>query len=134
MIEMNKELESVTERMNMSTDFLSRYLNVGFSGGEKKKNEIMQLAFLKKKMAILDEIDSGLDVDALREIAEIVNEYRNSNNGLLLITHYKRILEYIIPDKVHILMAGKIISSGGQELADQVEQSGYSFALNESRE
>jgi Fe-S cluster assembly ATP-binding protein len=94
----------------------------------------MQLTFLKKKMAILDEIDSGLDVDALREIAEIVNEYRNSNNGLLLITHYKRILEYIIPDKVHILMAGKIISSGGQELADQVEQSGYSFALNESRE
>lgn len=134
MIEMNKELESVIESMNMSSDFLSRYLNVGFSGGEKKKNEVMQLTFLKKKMAILDEIDSGLDVDALREIAKIVNEYRNSNNGLLLITHYKRILEYIIPDKVHILMAGEIISSGGQELAGQVEKSGYSFALNESKE
>ncbi|MFO7883009.1 MAG: Fe-S cluster assembly ATPase SufC [Kosmotogaceae bacterium] len=134
MIEMNKEVESVIKNMNMSSDFLNRYLNVGFSGGEKKKNEVMQLAFLKKKMAILDEIDSGLDVDALKDIAAIVNEYRNNNSGLLLITHYKRILEYIVPENVHILISGRIINSGGKELAEQVEETGYAFARTESGE
>lgn len=134
MIEMNREVETIIKNMRMSSDFLNRFLNVGFSGGEKKKNEVMQLAFLKKKLAILDEVDSGLDVDALRDIANIVNEYKNNSNGLLLITHYKRILEYIVPDNVHILMSGRIISSGGKELAEQVEQSGYSFAVAESEE
>ncbi|MFW6119519.1 MAG: Fe-S cluster assembly ATPase SufC [Petrotogales bacterium] len=134
MIKMNRELEGIIKNMNMSSEFLNRYLNLGFSGGEKKKNEIIQLAFLKKKMAILDEIDSGLDVDALKEIAATVNEFRNSNTGLLLITHYKRILEYIVPDNVHVLVAGRIMNSGGKELAEQVEQFGYTFARTESGE
>ncbi len=134
MIKMNRELEGIIKDMNVSSEFLNRYLNVGFSGGEKKKNEIIQLAFLKKKIAILDEIDSGLDVDALKEIAATVNEFRNNNTGLLLITHYKRILEYIVPDNVHVLVAGKIMNSGGKELAEQIEQSGYTFARAESGE
>jgi len=105
--------------------FLSRQLNVGFSGGEKKKNEILQMKLLDPKLAILDETDSGLDIDALKIVADGVNTLRNKNNSFLIITHYQRLLDYIKPDFVHVLMNGKIIRSGGPELAIELEKKGY---------
>jgi Fe-S cluster assembly ATP-binding protein len=113
------------ESMNMDPSFLSRNVNEGFSGGEKKRNEILQLAVLEPEVAILDEIDSGLDVDALRDVAAAVNGLRSSENALLLITHYKRLLEYIMPDVVHVMSDGQIIKSGGMEIVDQLELGGY---------
>ena len=107
--------------------FGSRSLNEGFSGGEKKRNEIFQMAVLEPKLAILDEIDSGLDIDALRVVAHGVNALRRPDRGLLLVTHYKRLLEYVQPDRVHVMAGGRIVRSGGPELADELEQTGYAW-------
>jgi Fe-S cluster assembly ATP-binding protein len=110
---------------------LSRSLNEGFSGGEKKRNEIFQMAMLEPKLAILDETDSGLDIDALRIVANGVNQYRNSENAFLLVTHYQRLLDYIVPDYVHVLYNGRIVRSGTKELALELEAKGYDFIKNE---
>lgn len=113
------------ESLNMDIAFLNRNVNEGFSGGEKKRNEILQLSVLEADVAILDEIDSGLDVDALRDVASAVNGLRNENNAVLMITHYQRLLDYIKPDFVHIMEGGKIIKTGGPELAFQLEEGGF---------
>ena len=105
----------------------SRYVNVGFSGGEKKRNEIFQMAMLEPKLGILDETDSGLDIDALRVVADGVNKLRSKDNAFVVITHYQRLLEYIVPDFVHVLSDGKIVKSGGKELALQLEELGYDW-------
>jgi Fe-S cluster assembly ATP-binding protein len=113
------------ETMKMDPSFLSRNVNEGFSGGEKKRNEILQLAVLEPDVAILDEIDSGLDVDALRDVASAVNGLRSPENTLVLITHYKRLLEYIAPDRVHVMEGGAIVKTGGMDIVDQLELGGY---------
>ncbi|MFN4808100.1 MAG: Fe-S cluster assembly ATPase SufC [Bacteroidota bacterium] len=110
---------------------LSRSLNEGFSGGEKKRNEIFQMAMLEPKLAILDETDSGLDIDALRIVANGVNELRSKNNAFLVVTHYQRLLEYIVPDYVHVLYKGRIVKSGTKELALELEEKGYYFIKEE---
>ena len=109
----------------MNEIFLERSINEGFSGGEKKRNEILQMAVLEPKLAILDEIDSGLDIDALRIVASGVNRLMNANKGLLLITHYQRLLDYIVPTNVHVMVEGRIQRSGGKELALELEKHGY---------
>ncbi|RZU77050.1 Fe-S cluster assembly ATP-binding protein [Micromonospora kangleipakensis] len=120
------ELRGAMERLQMDPAFAQRNVNEGFSGGEKKRHEIVQLELLKPKMAILDETDSGLDVDALRVVSEGVNRVRDTGDtGLLLITHYTRILRYIKPDYVHVFVAGRIVEQGGPELADKLEEEGY---------
>jgi Fe-S cluster assembly ATP-binding protein len=120
------ELRGAMEKLQMDPAFAQRNVNEGFSGGEKKRHEIMQLELLKPKMAILDETDSGLDIDALRVVSEGVNRVRQTGDtGLLLITHYTRILRYIKPDYVHVFVAGKIVQEGGPELAEQLEAEGY---------
>ena len=120
------ELRGAMEKLQMDPAFAQRNVNEGFSGGEKKRHEIMQLELLKPKMAILDETDSGLDIDALRIVSEGVNRVRSTGDtGLLLITHYTRILRYIKPDFVHVFVAGKIVQEGGPELAEQLEAEGY---------
>ena len=106
----------------------SRSVNEGFSGGEKKRNEIFQMAVLEPKLAILDEIDSGLDIDALRVVARGVESLRRPDRSILLVTHYKRLLEHVRPDRVHVMAAGRIVRSGGPELADELEQTGYAWA------
>ena len=111
--------------LEMSPEFAGRYLNDGFSGGEKKRAEVLQMAALEPKIAILDETDSGLDIDAVRIVSEGVNRLVGPNMGALIITHYKRILDYIKPQHIHILMDGRIVESGGPEMADQLEASGY---------
>ena len=111
--------------MKFEEEKLNRQLNVGFSGGEKKKNEILQMSILNPKLSILDETDSGLDIDALRIVADGVNSLRKKNNSFLIITHYQRLLDYIKPDFVHVLINGKIIKSGGPELALELEKKGY---------
>ena len=111
--------------LNMDASFLPRYLNEGFSGGEKKKNEILQMSILNPKLSILDETDSGLDIDALRIVSEGVNSLRNKDNSFLIITHYQRLLDYIKPDFVHVLKNGQIIKSGNFELAKELEKVGY---------
>jgi Fe-S cluster assembly ATP-binding protein len=118
-------VKSTCQTLKMSEDFLYRPINTGFSGGEKKRNAILQMMLLEPKLAILDEADSGLDVDALRIIAEGVNAMRAPHRSFLLITHYQRLLDYIVPDVVHILLKGKIIQTGGPELAHLVEKEGY---------
>lgn len=120
-----KELDGIMKTLGIEKDFLSRYLNEDFSGGEKKKAEILQMAVLQPSMIILDETDSGLDIDALQTSARGVNELRPKDAGVLIITHYQRILNYIKPDFVHVLKDGKIIKSGGIELAEEVERKGY---------
>jgi Fe-S cluster assembly ATP-binding protein len=129
-----KELDTLTflklvkeKSLELGIDekFLSRQFNVGFSGGEKKKNEILQMKLLEPKLSILDETDSGLDIDALRIVADGVNSSKTKNNSFLIITHYQRLLDYIKPDYVHVLSSGKIIKTGGSELAQQLEKSGY---------
>ena len=110
---------------------LSRALNEGFSGGEKKRNEIFQMAMLEPKLAILDETDSGLDIDAIRIVANGVNQLRNSENAILVVTHYQRLLDYIVPDFVHVLYDGRIVKSGTKELAFELEERGYDFIKNE---
>ena len=109
----------------MDESFLDRGVNTGFSGGEKKKNEILQMAVLSPRLSLLDEVDSGLDIDALKIVAKGINGLRNSNNAILLVTHYQRLLEYVIPDTVHVLRQGKIERSGGKELALELERKGY---------
>jgi Fe-S cluster assembly ATP-binding protein len=107
--------------------FATRYLNEGFSGGEKKRIEILQMSVLNPKMAILDETDSGLDIDALKTVAEGINKYHTKENGVLMVTHYQRLLNYIKPDYVHVMMAGKLVKSGGPELALKLEDQGYDW-------
>ena len=111
--------------MNIDSKFLNRNVNEGFSGGERKRNEILQLAVLEAELAILDEIDSGLDIDALREVAEAVNALKGSNMSIILITHYQRLLDYIEPDFVHIMKDGQICTTGDKNLAKELEASGY---------
>ncbi len=125
--DMLKKIRENAQALNIDQSFLSRSLNEGFSGGEKKRNEIFQMAMLEPKLAILDETDSGLDIDALKVVAEGVNRFKNENNGVLLITHYQRLLDYIIPDYVHVLYNGKIVKSGGKELALELEAKGYDW-------
>ena len=120
-----KELKEKTAMLKMDESFLKRSLNEGFSGGEKKRAEILQLAMLKPKIAILDETDSGLDIDALKAVAEGINKIYESNMGILMITHYQRLLHYVKPHFVHIMSDGKIIKSGGIEIAEELEKSGY---------
>ena len=124
-IEFLKLLKSKASELNFDNKFLSRQLNVGFSGGEKKKNEILQMLLLNPKLSILDETDSGLDIDALKIVAEAVNSLKSKDKSFLIITHYQRLLNYIKPDFVHVLMNGKIIKSGGREIALELEQKGY---------
>lgn len=125
----NKEVQKI----NMDPKFLNRYLNEGFSGGEKKKNEILQMALLKSELCILDEIDSGLDVDALKSISKNIKNFSNSENSILLITHYQRLIEYIQPNYVHIMSEGKIIFTGNQEVALNIEKYGYDELIKMSK-
>jgi len=125
--DMLKLIREKSELLEMDRKFLSRSLNQGFSGGEKKRNEIFQMAMLEPKLAILDETDSGLDIDALKIVANGVNKLKTKNNSVLVITHYQRLLEYIIPDFVHVLHNGKIIKTGGKELALELEEKGYDW-------
>ena len=129
-----KELDTLTllklikekaSELNIEEKFLSRQLNVGFSGGEKKKNEILQMKLLEPKLAILDETDSGLDIDALRIVADGVNSHKNKDNAFLIITHYQRLLDYIKPDFIHVLSKGKIIKTGCADLGQELEKTGY---------
>jgi Fe-S cluster assembly ATP-binding protein len=127
-------LKLMKERMKLVSidqSLLSRSLNEGFSGGEKKRNEIFQMAMLEPKLAILDETDSGLDIDALRIVANGVNASRTKDNAFLIVTHYQRLLDYIVPDFVHVLYNGRIVKSGGKELALELEEKGYDFIKNE---
>ena len=111
--------------LNISNDMLKRPLNVGFSGGEKKRNEILQMALLEPTLAVLDETDSGLDIDALKVVAQGVNALRSPDRSMLVITHYQRLLDYIVPDRVHVLAGGKIVKSGDKDLALELEKNGY---------
>jgi Fe-S cluster assembly ATP-binding protein len=130
--EMLKLIREKSELLEIDRKFLSRSLNEGFSGGEKKRNEIFQMAMLEPKIAILDETDSGLDIDALRIVANGVNKLKNENNAVLVITHYQRLLDYIVPDFVHVLYNGKIVKSGGKELALELEERGYDWIKAEN--
>lgn len=130
--EMLKLIREKSELLEIDRKFLSRSLNEGFSGGEKKRNEIFQMAMLEPKIAILDETDSGLDIDALRIVANGVNKLKNENNAVLVITHYQRLLDYIVPDFVHVLYNGKIVKSGGKELAYELEERGYDWIKAEN--
>jgi Fe-S cluster assembly ATP-binding protein len=123
--EFRKELLAQMDRLKVSRELASRYLNDGFSGGEKKRVEILQMAMLKPRIAVLDETDSGLDIDALRVVASGVNELVGPEMGALVITHYQRILDYIKPDRVHVFVGGRIVESGGPELAEKLEAEGY---------
>jgi len=129
--EMLKKIREKSAMLEMDRKFLSRSLNESFSGGEKKRNEIFQMAMLEPKLAILDETDSGLDIDALRIVADGVNKLRSKDNATLVITHYQRLLDYIVPDVVHVLVDGKIIKSGDKELAKELEERGYDWLKEE---
>ena len=120
-----KLVKEKSSELGIDEKFLSRQLNVGFSGGEKKKNEILQMKILQPKLAILDETDSGLDIDALRIVADGVNSYKNKGNAFLIITHYQRLLDYIKPDYIHVLSKGKIVKTGNAELGVELEKTGY---------
>ena len=125
--DMLKMIREKSELLEMDRKFLSRSLNEGFSGGEKKRNEIFQMAMLEPRLAILDETDSGLDIDALKIVANGVNKLKNDDNAVIVITHYQRLLDYIVPDFVHVLHDGKIVKSGGKELAHELEAKGYDW-------
>ncbi|WP_117883969.1 Fe-S cluster assembly ATPase SufC [Aureibaculum luteum] len=125
--DMLQKIRKTAELLEIDRKFLSRSLNEGFSGGEKKRNEIFQMAMLEPKLAILDETDSGLDIDALKVVANGVNKLKSKDNAVILITHYQRLLEYIVPDFVHVLHDGKIVKSGGKELALELEEKGYDW-------
>src|SRR5438046_7174025 len=126
-----KTVEAAMKLTNITKEFSSRYLNEGFSGGEKKRMEILQLAMLQPEMAVLDETDSGLDIDALRVVAEGVNKFAGPDMGVLIITHYQRILHLIKPDAVHVLYDGRIVKEGGPELVEQLEEKGYGWIKEE---
>ncbi|WDI79082.1 Fe-S cluster assembly ATPase SufC [Candidatus Purcelliella pentastirinorum] len=129
-ISFNKLLNSKIKLLNISKDFLSRSVNVGFSGGEKKCNDILQMLILKPKLCVLDEIDSGLDIDILKRVSEIINNLRNNTRSFIIITHYRRILDYIKPDFVHVLYNGKFIHSGDVSLVNKLEEKGYGWLVN----
>ncbi|MBV1923017.1 MAG: Fe-S cluster assembly ATPase SufC [Flavobacteriaceae bacterium] len=129
--EMLKFIKEKADLLEIDRKFLSRSLNEGFSGGEKKRNEIFQMAMLEPKLAILDETDSGLDIDALKIVANGVNKLRSKDNAVVVITHYQRLLDYIVPDFVHVLMNGKIVKSGTKELAYELEEKGYDWIKEE---
>ncbi|KXA44527.1 FeS assembly ATPase SufC [Staphylococcus simulans] len=129
-----KKLDKEMEFLDMDPDMAQRYLNEGFSGGEKKRNEILQLMMLQPKFAILDEIDSGLDIDALKVVSKGINEMRGDDFGSLIITHYQRLLNYITPDFVHVMYNGKIVKTGGPELAHRLENEGYEWVKEEFSE
>lgn len=120
-----KLVKSKAEKLNIAMDMLKRPVNVGFSGGEKKRHEVLQMALLEPSLCVLDETDSGLDIDAVRIVSEGVNALRSPDRAFLLITHYQRLLDYIVPDKVHVMALGKIVKSGGKDLALELEKSGY---------
>jgi Fe-S cluster assembly ATP-binding protein len=125
-------MEEKTKIVEMDHAMLSRSVNTGFSGGEKKRNEILQMAVLEPKLAILDETDSGLDIDALRIVADGVNKLKRPDSATIVVTHYQRLLNYIVPDFVHVLAGGRIIKSGGRELAHELEAKGYDWLLDGS--
>jgi len=127
-----KMARAETKRLAMPDDMLRRNVNVGFSGGEKKRNEVLQMAILRPKLAILDETDSGLDIDALKIVADGVNALRGPEFSALVITHYQRLLEHIVPDRVHVLAGGRIVRSGGPELALELEAKGYAGMVAEA--
>jgi Fe-S cluster assembly ATP-binding protein len=127
LVEFRRMVNEKMDALEMNRDFAVRYVNEGFSGGEKKRSEILQMAILQPELAILDETDSGLDIDALRIVSEGVNNVINAEMGVLLITHYTRILNYVHPDVVHVMMDGEIVRSGGKDLADDLETHGYDF-------
>jgi Fe-S cluster assembly ATP-binding protein len=129
--EMLKMIREKSELLEIDRKFLSRSLNEGFSGGEKKRNEIFQMAMLEPKLAILDETDSGLDIDALRIVANGVNKLKSDDNAVVIITHYQRLLDYIKPDFVHVLFDGKIVKSGDASLALELEEKGYDWIKEE---
>jgi len=129
--DMLKMIREKSELLEIDRKFLSRSLNEGFSGGEKKRNEIFQMAMLEPKLAILDETDSGLDIDALRIVSNGVNKLKSKDNAVIVITHYQRLLDYIVPDFVHVLLNGKIVKSGGKELAHELEEKGYDWIKEE---
>jgi Fe-S cluster assembly ATP-binding protein len=129
--EMLKMIREKSELLEIDRKFLSRSLNEGFSGGEKKRNEIFQMAMLEPKLAILDETDSGLDIDALRIVANGVNKLKSKDNAVIVITHYQRLLDYIVPDYVHVLHNGRIVKSGSAELAHELEAKGYDWIKEE---
>lgn len=126
-MEFHKRLMEKMKLLNISPDFAERYLNEGFSGGEKKRNEILQMAMLEPRVAVLDEIDSGLDIDAVRIVADGVSTLKSPDLGVLIITHYQRILRYIKPDFVHVMLDGRVVRSGGPELAETLEAQGYDW-------
>jgi Fe-S cluster assembly ATP-binding protein len=127
-----KRMKEKMALVNIEQTLLSRSLNEGFSGGEKKRNEIFQMAMLEPRLAILDETDSGLDIDAIRTVSNGVNKLRNKDNAVLVVTHYQRLLDYIVPDFVHVLYNGRIVKSGTKELAMELEERGYDFIKNEN--
>ena len=125
LMKFKKLLKEKMQDLDMSEEYASRYLNLGFSGGEKKKNEILQMSILNPKLAILDETDSGLDVDAIRIVAEGVNKFKDDKKSVLVITHYNKLLDYLKPDYIHILLDGRIVKTGGMELAKEIDEKGY---------
>lgn len=131
--EFRQKLREKLDMLDMDEEYARRYLNAGFSGGEKKRTEILQMAVLEPKYAVLDEIDSGLDIDALKVVAKGINTLADDNQGLLMITHYQRILDYVEPDYVHIMIDGKIVKSGGPELAHRLEEEGYDWVKEETQ-
>lgn len=131
LIKFIRQMESKMKELDMNPEFAHRYLNEGFSGGEKKRNEILQMMPLDPKIVVLDEIDSGLDIDALKIVAEGVNAMKSEDRGFLIITHYQRLLNYITPDYVHVMMQGRIVKSGGPELAQRLEAEGYDWVKAE---
>jgi Fe-S cluster assembly ATP-binding protein len=124
-LELRLRVMDAMKELGMETSFADRYLNEGFSGGERKRNEVLQMAVLEPELAIMDETDSGLDIDALRTVADGVNKLATPERGFLIITHYQRLLDYVTPDHVHIFMDGRILESGGPELAEKLEEEGY---------
>jgi Fe-S cluster assembly ATP-binding protein len=130
--EFRKEMDAAFARMSMDKSFITRYLNDGFSGGEKKRLEILQMLMLKPVFSLLDETDSGLDIDALKVVSQGINEAANENNGLLLVTHYQRILNYIQPDVVHVFMNGRLVRTGAMDLVHKLEEHGYDWLIDEA--
>ncbi|MEN1985347.1 MULTISPECIES: Fe-S cluster assembly ATPase SufC [Paenibacillus] len=131
LIKFIRQMEGKMKDLDMNPEFAHRYLNEGFSGGEKKRNEILQMMLLDPKIVVLDEIDSGLDIDALKIVANGVNAMKSEDRGFLIITHYQRLLNYITPDYVHVMMQGRIVKSGGPELAERLEAEGYDWVKEE---
>ncbi|WP_308638653.1 Fe-S cluster assembly ATPase SufC [Paenibacillus silvisoli] len=131
LIKFIRQMEGKMKELEMNPEFAHRYLNEGFSGGEKKRNEILQMMMLDPKIVVLDEIDSGLDIDALKIVSNGVNAARSEDRGFLIITHYQRLLNYIKPDFVHVMMQGRIVKSGGPELAERLENEGYDWVKEE---